>query len=105
MFNYTQSIYPRHSKHGFDPRDEYLPWAQRELFLRQDGKSLVLNPSPLTPDQEQVLRSCLTTSKIYNRNTLSMDPILTMNTYHERNGKLFLRQIPATNSALNGNYV
>jgi hypothetical protein len=60
-----------------------------KLFLRQDGKSIVLNPDPLTRDQEQMLRSCFTTSKVYNRSTPSMGSIIAMNTCHERNGNCF----------------
>jgi hypothetical protein len=34
-----------------------------------------------------------------------MDPILTINTCHERNGKLFPRQVPAANSTKNSKYM
>jgi hypothetical protein len=72
------------------------------LRLGRDKKSLVLSPDLLTRDQEQVLKLCLTPSKIYNHGTPSMGSILTMNTWHERNGKLFICQVLAANSALNG---
>jgi hypothetical protein len=45
------------------------------------------------------------TVKLYNYGTSSMGSILVMNTYHECNEKLFLRQAPAANSALNSKYM
>jgi hypothetical protein len=50
-------------------------------------KSLVLSVGLFTRDQEQVVKSCLPPSKVYNRGTPSIGLILAMNAYHERNGK------------------
>jgi hypothetical protein len=63
-------------------------------------KSLVLSPGLLTQDQEQVLKSCLTPPKVYNRGTPSMGSILTiihvMSATGNRLYAKFLLQIHAT---------
>jgi hypothetical protein len=45
------------------------------------------------------------TLKLYNGGTLCIGSITVMNTCHERNRKLFLCQVAAGNSAVNGKYM
>jgi hypothetical protein len=57
------------------------------LIQCQCEKSIILSPGLLTRDQKQVLKSCVTPFKVYNRGTLSMGSIFMMNICHEHNRK------------------